>query len=500
MKPIKLLARPRWVEGESWAGYLLRLANANEIAGIPALARLLGSSSNQLQVAQPREALASLGVDASRAPRLKYSAARIQSSRAGPDNSPRQREPLVIKGRRAGSAICPPCLASDSTPHIRAIWERPLEIGCRVHGNHLVTHCASCGHKLMTTRPFLLECPCGARLPGQATTKVELDWAALLPAFSVRRRQTADETFQPTSYPEILASSVVERIALYERQHAPAPRKQRVSIKPSVDDIRLALPWFMDWPRQFERRYLEALERGRHVDGEHRTSYVQAKTLFAPMFPRLHRAVRRVAYQSKLRPGTSIERSVEDHLTCANQSIPSTAKLLCISRASVCWLAGTGALPGAIRLSKHAIEIPTESVLDLMALFVETQDWQAAADQHGIGHSAMRELMRAGLIPATSLGAYGESRVEPDAWTAFAEFLLGVSQPLPARFANPTLSIDAVIAASQRPTPDPDRTARIIDAIATGMLPVYFRRRKPDKLRDLLVSISELKMVAQRDA
>jgi hypothetical protein len=494
--PSRLLIRPRWIEGESWSGYLLRLANGNQMPGIKSIGRLLGVPFRSLLIEQPKPVLRALGFGANGVPAVQFPTSRVQPSRAGPNES--LRGVLMTRGRRLDAAVCPHCLAGDETPHVRAVWERPLDVGCRVHGTQLLTRCTSCGMSLRVDRPQLSECLCGAPLAAQAVPKLEVPWTAIPYAFNVVRGKPYKETFQPTSLEELVATSVVERLAVYERQHAPAPRKRRVSAKASVEDLQLAAPWFQNWPSSFERRYTEALGLGRIVGDDLRTSYIQAKTLFAPMFPRLHSVVRRVGRERRFQPRHSLQLSVDDLLSCAQLPVDSAMKLLGISRAQVWWLFTTGNLPGARQVSDLALSIPTEAVLDLMAQFSETEDWQAAADRRGLTHRAMKQVLRTGLLPAISLGDYGASRVSPHAWDEFGDLLLATARRLPARLSKSSVRLEAVIAASHQISPDPSRTAQILAAIGNGTLAVYKQRSAPRKLNELLISLIQLKKVAPR--
>lgn len=494
MNQLQLLMRPTWIAGESWAGFLLRLANANEVAGIWPLGHLLGLRPYQLLAEQPRAVLGAMGYDTADAPNAQYPAERATRS---PMGHARPRPRLGMRGRGLESAFCPYCLADDQVPHLRALWERPLEIGCRRHGTALLRRCTECGCTMQADRAQLLECPCGAQLAGQQAAKLDKDWEELPPIFSLARRPAPAETFQPTSFEETVAASVVERLALYERHQEAASRKRRASAKPSTADVLAAAPWFQNWPKAFERRYCDALQRGRTVGEERYTSYIQAKTLFAPMFPKIQRAVARVTRDNRIWPNTPKTYGVSEYLSSAEQSIAGTEKLLGLTRAEVVWLFETGALPGAERLSKEALVVPTESVLDLMAQLSGMEDWDAAAARRGLSPQAMRQLLRLGLLPAISLGDYGASKVVPATWDEFANFLLMQASLLP-KSAKQTVSLQTVIAKSQVPTPNPDRTARLVNAIATGTLQVFAKRRRPKRLDELLVSMSELKRIVPR--
>lgn len=492
MRSIQLLVRPRWIPGESWAGYLLRVANANEIPGIRCLSDMLGTPESHLLISQPRAVLAALGWSCP-APAVRYDHPTASRSRLAPDKA---RKILVRHGRRLAAAICPTCLASDPVPYQRALWESPLEVGCRIHGTALLQRCTACNGTLKTDRPWLLECPCGATLLDQETAAVDAAWMQILPAFGLTRRSDLANTFQPISTKEMIAASVVERLALYESESRPGLRKSRVSAKPALEAVELAAPWFQNWPTGFEIRYRQALEQNKSAQG-HCDSYIQAKTLFAPLFPPIQRVVARLARARSSGPQETKVRDVEYYLSCATQSVTSTCKLLGITRAQAEWLLTTGAFPGAKRVSQYAYAIPTEAVLDLMAKFAESEDWLKAARRLGFRSLAMKQILRIGLIPAISLGDYGVCRVEPKPWDDFCDFMLAQARPLPQNQLH-TVKLEAVVAASHQVSPDASRTARIVSAVARGELALYTRQLNPTKLNELLVSMSQLKRVAPR--
>lgn len=492
MKRVQLLVRPRWFPGESWAGYLLRVANANEIPGIRCLADMLGVSESHLLTNQPRAVLAALGWS-ERAPLVRYTVPTASRSRLPPEEG---RQMLVRSGRRLATAICPRCLASDPVPYQRALWEGPLEVGCRTHRTELLRRCTACNHTLQADRCLLLECPCGASLLEQEARALDGAWREILPAFGLKRPEAAAQTFRPICGKEIVAASVVERLAIYEIEKAPILRKQRVSAKPGLEAVELAAPWFQDWPRGFENRYRQALEHNKTAEGRC-NSYIQAKTLFAPMFPPIQRVVARLARARSCGPQDAKVRDVEYYLSCANQSVSAVCKLLGLSRAQVVWLLSTGAMPGAKRLSRHAFSIPTETVLDLMAHLSQTEDWLRAATRRGLHKRAMKQILRIGLIPAVSLSDFGICRIEPGPWDDFCDLLLACAKPLPGA-AFQTIQLEAVIAASQAVSPDASRTARIVGAIARGEMEIYASSKRPKMLNELLVSMSQLKRVAPR--
>jgi hypothetical protein len=496
MNSLTLLVRPRWIEGESWPGFLLRLSNANELPGISWLASWLEAPVAQLLVERPQEVLARLGYTASDAPAVQYPKQRMQALRAG-EKGEQRRARLLMQGRRLQSAVCPCCLSGDQTPYVRAVWERPLEVGCTIHQRQLLRQCTSCGKKLLSTRPRLTECSCGASLLTQSVPALGTAWTSLLHPFGLERRTASDETFQPIPYREVVATAALERIALYERQQEPVKRKRRVSAKLDAADLGLALPWFTSWPASFARRYRAALEAGRGEGEDRRTSYIQAKTLFAPMFPRLNKVVRAVAKELNYRPRTCLQLGVQDYLACASQSVASAAKLLGVTYPRALWMAKQGVLAGSTQVSTYEMQIPTEAVLDVMARLSAAEDWRVAAKRRGCKDRAIKQLLRIGLIECIPLGDKGECRVDPDSWDAFVDYIVSVAQPLPGGRTS-FFTLDAVIGASQRPTPDPERTARIVQAIACGTLPVYARPSNPDRIDDLLITPEELKMTAPR--
>jgi hypothetical protein len=149
-----LLLRPSQIFGESWGGYLLRLASANHLSGINQLARLIGLDRKKLLCAQPTSILQKFGV------RSTFESL-IQDKLTTED----QQETAIRKlGRTYKNRFCPSCLAADVVPYMRVQWERDSLLHCQEHLCMLHTVCEGCKAKVTYQRKDLLRCDCGFEL------------------------------------------------------------------------------------------------------------------------------------------------------------------------------------------------------------------------------------------------------------------------------------------------------------------------------------------------
>ena len=139
-----LLCRPFAVNGEGGHGYLLRLANANHMQGISALARMNGS--------KVKDYLINIS---------------IKTDQNGPDVPLNLSTLLESKGRR--TRICPYCMC-EKNPYLRGEWDKPVNLRCKEHRCILLDRCNSCSRPITHDRKHFDTCNCGqkfSRMPAQ---------------------------------------------------------------------------------------------------------------------------------------------------------------------------------------------------------------------------------------------------------------------------------------------------------------------------------------------
>lgn len=156
-----LLIRPAPVRGESWQGYLLRMAEHNAL-GTPTRVKKNWLETGALQGCL-RGPISGLGV-------LNKPDPGGLSMRYWNTRRPR---------------YCPLCL--DEAPFWRSAWTLVFYVACHHHHVALVDDCESCGRPLRSTRSSLLQCSCGRdlrrRLPREASPAAIATSSALASAW-----------------------------------------------------------------------------------------------------------------------------------------------------------------------------------------------------------------------------------------------------------------------------------------------------------------------------
>lgn len=145
-----LLRRPIAQPGESWHGYLLRIANENFLKGLKPLACSLDMPLARMINASPKKLLQRLSMlhlrDGERFDGLNWTPTKGAHSVAH----------RVCK-------ICPQCLRESDVPHAHHEWDSPVVMCCVKHQVRLVSQCGQCGEVIRLDRPSLLSCICGAK-------------------------------------------------------------------------------------------------------------------------------------------------------------------------------------------------------------------------------------------------------------------------------------------------------------------------------------------------
>lgn len=149
-----LNVRPRPIHGESWPGYLIRLAQTNGLMGISAIARILRMSVVKIVSSNPERTLHFLGIP--------WTSPTYQSD-CSPSSAEREykRLSLIKAGRSFRARVCPHCLSEDDIRHVRSAWDHPLSIDCKKHSVLLLDKCHKCGDPITQQRRHVDQCDCG---------------------------------------------------------------------------------------------------------------------------------------------------------------------------------------------------------------------------------------------------------------------------------------------------------------------------------------------------
>lgn len=149
--------------GESGHGYVLRMAVANYLNGLPAVKRMLGKTRFAV-------------LDSGDAPMLsQWFGADLQklTLALGVTGIGRPESEFELYGQILGRSyfvnrmyprVCPLCL--DQVPHCLSYWEVSLATACHRHGVLLEDKCRWCGADVSWNRPSVSMCKCGIHFGG----------------------------------------------------------------------------------------------------------------------------------------------------------------------------------------------------------------------------------------------------------------------------------------------------------------------------------------------
>lgn len=245
-----LLIRPRWNHGESWCGYLLRLANLNSIAGFSQMAKLGEMTYASLVLGQPEWVLPRFGVTHPEVPAIVMPEG---------TNGPMHQLPKLRRPRF--TTVCPDCLRSDVTPFLRARWDFPLEVTCDVHKVRLLSSCPRCKAQIQTRRGRFLQCECGMPFHDWQAPKDDLSTNHLREILAVVLEKQDQLTFQIPHEREVAAFVVLRNIAYAHGLRAEKVVKNLPRLLNPVDRYHIlaaASEWFENWPNNFKSNLLRS--------------------------------------------------------------------------------------------------------------------------------------------------------------------------------------------------------------------------------------------------
>ena len=191
--------RPRPMTGESWAGYLARLAADNELGSIAGLGRVLGITDTALLCGTL----------------VKGDALVV----AFPDCASSALRPLSA-GRSWLTRICPICV-NHPKPIFQARWDRPLTLCCLQHHCMLVDRCTACDAQIRHDRRIRTSCHCGQTFASMTTRPIP-KWVPLMEAAYAEAIHIAvGEAAKPITELEIAAARALRFFARFEATNAP---------------------------------------------------------------------------------------------------------------------------------------------------------------------------------------------------------------------------------------------------------------------------------------
>ncbi len=387
---IQLLLTPKWVQGESWGGYILRLAEENRLGGFLSVCKPLQLTPERMLVTSPTELLPNLGVrhDLTDIP----STDPVSGGRAFPWKA----------GRSKYASVCGRCLAEDQKPFLRAAWDSPLTLVCARHGTALQRRCPRCTLPITHFRSSVTHCRCGA------------DFRLVRPAALIDELQKVRRVLDPHGTPTVQTFAAVAeeqraKIALlrrlaraFVRLHEGAGRIGRVRLTDCwITDVELmrASAWFEDWPTSFDRLYTRLILEPRHrADAPSNTMLRGLSDV-----PQVHSAAVDVVRRMRRTPRPKRPTVTA---TQAHVGIKAAMQLCQVDHQTVLdWIdAGLlGHVESSVEKRGTVRQIPREAVMAAAKLVHSTASQAVIGAEVGLSHSAVHALTLAGVLPAIKL-------------------------------------------------------------------------------------------------
>lgn len=405
---LKFLVRPRWFEGESWPGYLLRFANSNHFDGIHRLAEILAMTPKLLLASSPHHICQLLGVS-SAAPELESPVGKVRLKRH-----------IRLAGARRSlyGRVCPLCLSAFSIPHLSAKWDLSANMRCEIHHVFLIDECPACSKHLSFKRRLLTRCDCGFDL-GTAECRPEsqalLNLEATLDVDVAR--SLGSGTFAADSEKFQAVHRLLRRLLKVSRPdfasidlrksgHFPA----RLFSQKEFDQIAA---WFEHWPHGFRSNW-KTVDAALQDVG----SYNRIKTFLGRSgFPSIDAEIRFNRNDRRRKDSPDHQMSLNwsdqqsenrfvDLQTCIQMTntYERTVKLW-IERG---WL-------GNVRLSKMPngttkFEIELEMVKAVISFLSRTSSPKTMSEELGISHRAVRALLDSNVLKYSMISRCSEGR------------------------------------------------------------------------------------------
>jgi TniQ len=390
-----LVVKLRPIEGESWAGYLLRLSNANHLAGIRPIASLFQTTVTTLLM-QPAEVRAAF-VDC----QLQQHDAKFQL-RSGKGTRP------TAHGFSKFARICPKCISEHE--YIRADWDRSFRLSCTKHATALVDQCHGCGNRIMVDRHRLAQCNCGADLSQIRTPIASNTESWLIHLLDVQKEYSQlAVTFAPTSPKEIAAVRFCWRYAQLRTLGSRLSTDKVPRLADPLLDLRLVKKIasdLADWPVRFDATLQQA---ARHSSSRFLSQFPRLWAKDRTLIPIVHSHLSALQHVRRNSPKPGRREATEIPIV----PMPYVG-IKCLMRSAGCtydtarhWIA-TGVL-GQVDVQVDAVgrtqyRIATDSVRAVSAAAKSLTTFCEAANILEVDNTALRMLARAGVIPTVPFG------------------------------------------------------------------------------------------------
>jgi sulfur transfer complex TusBCD TusB component (DsrH family) len=237
-----MLVRPTPFLGESWPGYLLRLAQINQLGGIQVLGKMIGLSPSELVASKPATVLQNFNIQVP---------TDVENSLGLPLKGKLH---LAMYGRTLKARICPQCARSAELFFIPASWDLPFSQICLLHRSALLEMCPECSTQISYLRPSLGHCGCGFKFAQSSTKRLTIDlqdFYSILGLTAIYRAQAG--TFGAASIAEIDAVILIRRLAWLIQGAARRTRAlgRRSDAFVDLTTMSMVNALFHDWPYRF---------------------------------------------------------------------------------------------------------------------------------------------------------------------------------------------------------------------------------------------------------
>lgn len=475
---MKLLTRTVPIAGESWPGYLLRLAEANFIDSIQSLARQCGMKLSEILIHDPRGVLRLLSID--------VNGFAIEDE--PPPLSAKSRR-LQFFGRTIRSRVCPQCMGEMAVPYVRAEWDRALNWSCGIHNRALLECCTRCATPIDHLRAHVAHCRCG--LPFAAMAAPDVPWwemSVLRPLGLENRHGTRALMFERSSPVEVAAAKLLMQMLKYTRRE----ESKRCTIRALYTDsfvpqavITEILPWFDRWPAGFKVQFVLAKEKARSEEKRSRNDFISAAD-----FPVVKAAIGELAQHQMRSPKP---KRIHDGDTVGLKYIMQHTG--CHSFNVLRWIErGVFGTVQSIQLPSGftSYRIPQEIARQVIEVVRQTSSAKELANALGCDANVLRWIAQAGAIQ--QLDIYGRAahskRLRTDEAYAFAQRLLRAAA---MKHRMPTCAITFPRTVQWMRSSSRADVAALLDAIFAGRLELIAFRKDVVRLDELFLDRDEVK-------
>lgn len=202
-----LIQRPIPKEGESWPGYLLRLAQKNHLNGITELSNVLNVTPRELLVSSPDSVLSKLKMKWKNDETLRGQKYYIKTTKKARSIH------LVTYGRSMRTRVCAKCLVDSGSTKFPANWDRAFQFQCVEHQILLLEACPKCKSEITHERRCLESCDCGFSYAESPIQKIDFSLEAFYAACDLMDEYEFNApTFSPYSQQELTVLMFLKRI------------------------------------------------------------------------------------------------------------------------------------------------------------------------------------------------------------------------------------------------------------------------------------------------